>query len=153
MRISIAPKRKRSGLVSGGRSKLVALAVLRMLKRRSGWPERGPERQYPLAADRRAPHKRSSSRPAKNSGSRLLSYRFFGERETYGAPGPIRTGDLLLRRQTLYPAELRARSIRFYRIGVAGLSGLHAKIFKVVSLARQIALNGEVAEWSKAAVC
>jgi hypothetical protein len=27
----------------------------------------------------------------------------------YGAPGPIRTGDPLLRRQTLYPTELRAR--------------------------------------------
>ncbi len=27
---------------------------------------------------------------------------------TANAPGPIRTGDLLLRRQTLYPAELRA---------------------------------------------
>jgi hypothetical protein len=29
--------------------------------------------------------------------------------ESFGAPGLIRTGDLLLRRQTLYPAELRVR--------------------------------------------
>jgi hypothetical protein len=29
---------------------------------------------------------------------------------TYGTPGPIRTADLLLRRQTLYPAELRAHN-------------------------------------------
>ena len=28
-----------------------------------------------------------------------------------GAPGEIRTPDLLLRRQSLYPAELRARSL------------------------------------------
>ena len=28
----------------------------------------------------------------------------------FGAPGEIRTPDLLLRRQSLYPAELRARS-------------------------------------------
>ena len=32
-----------------------------------------------------------------------------------GAPGEIRTHDLLLRRQTLYPAELRARVPLFYR--------------------------------------
>src|SRR5216683_5776324 len=30
-----------------------------------------------------------------------------------GAPGEIRTPDLLLRRQSLYPAELRARRIQF----------------------------------------
>ena len=30
--------------------------------------------------------------------------------EGYGAPGEIRTPDLLLRRQPLYPAELRART-------------------------------------------
>jgi hypothetical protein len=29
-----------------------------------------------------------------------------------GTPGPIRTADLLLRRQTLYPAELRAHNYR-----------------------------------------
>ncbi len=28
-----------------------------------------------------------------------------------GTPGPIRTADLLLRRQTLYPAELRAHNL------------------------------------------
>ena len=31
-------------------------------------------------------------------------------REESGAPGEIRTPDLLLRRQPLYPAELRART-------------------------------------------
>ncbi len=30
-----------------------------------------------------------------------------GERLIHGDPGPIRTGDLPLRRGTLYPAELR----------------------------------------------
>ena len=32
--------------------------------------------------------------------------------EGYGAPGEIRTPGLLLRRQPLYPAELRARRLR-----------------------------------------
>ena len=32
---------------------------------------------------------------------------------TSGAPGEARTPDLLLRRQTLYPTELRARSLAF----------------------------------------
>src|ERR1043165_6308057 len=32
--------------------------------------------------------------------------------ERSGTPGPIRTADLLLRRQTLYPAELRAHMRR-----------------------------------------
>jgi hypothetical protein len=34
-------------------------------------------------------------------------------KEKGGAPGEIRTPDLLLRRQSLYPAELRARSFDF----------------------------------------
>jgi hypothetical protein len=32
-------------------------------------------------------------------------------KEKCGAPGEIRTPDLLLRRQSLYPAELRARTV------------------------------------------
>jgi hypothetical protein len=36
-------------------------------------------------------------------------------KRNYGAPGEIRTHDLLLRRQTLYPAELRAHVSTFYR--------------------------------------
>jgi hypothetical protein len=32
--------------------------------------------------------------------------------ERYGAPGGIRTPDLLVRSQTLYPAELRAHSLK-----------------------------------------
>ena len=35
----------------------------------------------------------------------------FDEATESGAPGPIRTGDPLLRRQMLYPAELRARRL------------------------------------------
>ena len=31
--------------------------------------------------------------------------------DEFGTPGPIRTADLLLRRQTLYPAELRAHAV------------------------------------------
>ena len=37
------------------------------------------------------------------------------EREKYGAPGEIRTPDLMLRRHSLYPAELRARSKNYTR--------------------------------------
>jgi hypothetical protein len=38
---------------------------------------------------------------------------FFGK-EKYGAPGEIRTPDLLVRSQALYPTELRARKGREY---------------------------------------
>jgi hypothetical protein len=47
-------------------------------------------------------------RRAKVGGS-LRGYRKV-MREKHGAPGEIRTPDLLLRRQPLYPAELRART-------------------------------------------
>ena len=43
--------------------------------------------------------------------STLLAGTSSFRRET-GAPGEIRTPDLMLRRHSLYPAELRARSIR-----------------------------------------
>ena len=36
-----------------------------------------------------------------------------------GAPGVIRTLDLLVRSQTLYPAELRARSCAIYCVFIA----------------------------------
>jgi hypothetical protein len=39
----------------------------------------------------------------------------FGLKRLNGAPDLIRTSDLLLRRQTLYPAELRVHVTRFYR--------------------------------------
>jgi hypothetical protein len=39
--------------------------------------------------------------------------------EKSAAPGLIRTGDLLLRRQTLYPAELRVRVFNAPEIGLA----------------------------------
>ena len=57
-----------------------------------------------------------------------------------GTPERIRTSGLLLRRQTLYPAELR--------VHITGLVSLHANIRNA-----GLALRGEVAEWSKAAVC
>src|ERR1035438_4636084 len=41
-----------------------------------------------------------------------------------GAPGEIRTPDLLLRRQSLYPAELRARSLKLYTRHADGRGGL-----------------------------
>jgi hypothetical protein len=37
--------------------------------------------------------------------------------EKYGAPGEIRTPDLTLRRRSLYPAELRARSLSIPHLG------------------------------------
>src|SRR5438445_12665397 len=45
---------------------------------------------------------------AKLKGS--LRIVFFAWKRASGAPGEIRTPDLLLRRQSLYPAELRART-------------------------------------------
>ena len=36
--------------------------------------------------------------------------------ERHGAPGEIRTPDLLLRRQSLYPAELRARRLALIKV-------------------------------------
>ena len=42
----------------------------------------------------------------------VLSNSFgFNEFQKSGAPGQTRTGDPLLRRQTLYPTELRARRV------------------------------------------
>jgi hypothetical protein len=40
------------------------------------------------------------------------------ELRKYGAPGEIRTPDLMLRRHSLYPAELRARStsLAYFRV-------------------------------------
>src|ERR1019366_10721104 len=38
----------------------------------------------------------------------------------YGAPGEIRTPDLTLRRRSLYPAELRARSLSIPHFGLPG---------------------------------
>ena len=66
-----------------------------------------------------------------------------------GTPGPIRTADLLLRRQTLYPAELRAHKDDF---SVARQSAATAGVL-LCEYTTNPKLNGEVAEWSKAAVC
>src|SRR5208283_3089859 len=44
----------------------------------------------------------------------LPHHELLGVAENSGAPGEIRTPDLLLRRQSLYPAELRARCSKLY---------------------------------------
>ncbi len=44
-----------------------------------------------------------------------------------GAPGEIRTPDLLLRRQSLYPAELRARLQKLYTPDVASFAGTDSR--------------------------
>ena len=72
-----------------------------------------------------------------------------------GTPGPIRTADLLLRRQTLYPAELRAHSEQQFncRHNLRGGSNVHERVTMWYDSFRPISPRGEVAEWSKAAVC
>ena len=67
--------------------------------------------------------------------------------EMGGTPGPIRTADLLLRRQTLYPAELRAHETPF---SVARGAKRDCVTMRYKASGN---LKGEVAEWSKAAVC
>ena len=54
-----------------------------------------------------------------------------------GAPGEIRTPDLLLRRQSLYPAELRARSepFQFTSLGRRQQSAANFPNFAVISQA------------------
>ena len=79
--------------------------------------------------------------------------------EKIGTPERIRTSDLLLRRQTLYPAELRVHVNQFYRICADCLVKRHARrrvqgramlpFWSQIDCKRA----GEVAEWSKAAVC
>jgi hypothetical protein len=44
----------------------------------------------------------------KSTATKLIKVDF-SRKEKFGAPGPTRTGDLLLRRQMLYPPELQAR--------------------------------------------
>ena len=54
-----------------------------------------------------------------------------------GAPGEIRTPDLLLRRQSLYPAELRARLIRLsvhQRFAPSIAQGWERKIIDAVTV-------------------
>ena len=46
-----------------------------------------------------------------------------GELELNGTPGRIRTCDLLLRRQTLYPSELQARLLLSLALGADGGQG------------------------------
>ena len=52
---------------------------------------------------------RHSGAEAKTSKPRMLR-KWLKQKRKDGAPGEIRTPDLLLRRQSLYPAELRART-------------------------------------------
>jgi hypothetical protein len=51
------------------------------------------------------------------------------ENEKNGRPGPIRTGDPLLRRQMLYPPELRAHAAYFISGGILPV----AKFFNAVN--------------------
>ena len=63
-----------------------------------------------------------------------------------GAPGLIRTGDLLLRRQTLYPAELRVHVNPILSHRCSGVfPDSHARIFKVVGLAHQVVAGLSIA--------
>src|ERR1035437_194093 len=56
----------------------------------------------------------------KSPGTRVSRNLLTGKKNS-GAPGEIRTPDLLLRRQSLYPAELRARSLKLYTRHADGL--------------------------------
>jgi hypothetical protein len=49
-----------------------------------------------------------------------------------GAPGEIRTPDLLVRSQTLYPTELRARDVVLNR---GGEGGIHGRLRRLVPCA------------------
>ena len=54
----------------------------------------------------------------------------------YGAPGQIRTADLLVRSQTLYPTELRAQMILQYSNAQAATSRLRFVNWRVVAVSR-----------------
>src|SRR5271157_3384499 len=60
----------------------------------------------------------------KSAGSQSSRNLLTGKKNS-GAPGEIRTPDLLLRRQSLYPAELRARSIKLYTARTESLRRRH----------------------------
>ena len=51
--------------------------------------------------------------------------------EKNGAPGEIRTPDLMLRRHSLYPAELRARSLKDTALGLEPRTARQARQFSV----------------------
>ena len=79
----------------------------------------------------------------------LLRNRYNLQRTTRvaGAPGEIRTPDLLLRRQSLYPTELRARVLIKYTLHghcqfFAALSGTRGRALKV-----WINREGQDREW------
>jgi hypothetical protein len=69
-----------------------------------------------------------------------------------GTPEWIRTTDLLLRRQTLYPAELRAHKLTLvpllYRTPTRFIPVRYATMLLQTNF-----IPGEVPEWSKGAVC
>ena len=67
----------------------------------------------------------------------MVAPKLLREERVHGAPGEIRTPDLTLRRRSLYPAELRARSgfIIPRRLGLAVVPSC-AAVFFVVSLVR-----------------
>ena len=79
-----------------------------------------------------------------------------------GTPDRIRTYDLLLRRQTLYPAELRAHNrdtpivdafLQAVKLHSDGVKLQIAGCDMVRCFSGPYSSHGEVAEWSKAAVC
>jgi hypothetical protein len=77
-------------------------------RRRNG--ERGDER--PCAIGRSASATVKAKTPPRRSGSGNFAPLSPDSHRAAGDPGRIRTCDLLLRRQLLYPAELRSRVIR-----------------------------------------
>jgi hypothetical protein len=68
--------------------------------------------------------------------------------EKFGTPEWIRTTDLLLRRQTLYPAELRAHKLLQLNCSLVGRGGQYGTMQVQTDSSR-----GEVPEWSNGAVC
>src|ERR1700730_11777632 len=82
--------------------KLPKYSVISNGKARSATAERSQETDAVITPKTQTRHfpLRSTSQLARVSGKLLES----------GAPGEIRTPDLLLRRQSLYPTELRAHS-------------------------------------------
>jgi hypothetical protein len=65
--------------------------------------------------------------PIPSPATRLQHKKSLVGREENGAPGEIRTPDLLLRRQSLYPSELRAHSPQFtWGVSKHQLSGVQS---------------------------
>ena len=83
-----------------------------------------------------------------------IAVRLGTEKVWIGTPEWIRTTDLLLRRQTLYPAELRAH-VAAFNCSLTLRTGSNLPPYGTVwyDAKDDQPTLGEVAEWSKAAVC